>query len=279
MNSNLQSVAKGDPITADAWNDVIRRVNESDQPQPFQQRPSKPKGEFWIKNATSSTIPVFANVRITGFASSFNSVDDFKSALASDAIALNGSLNFNGTPFVAVALESISPNMCGRATLAGGSVVFAEIAGSDAIATNDRVLIARAGTNAGKFSKSTDGDFLVVAFHSASRVAALCYSPKSGVEYSAGHNINISGSEISANGSVRWRVANSSGGGYGDAKYVSIVSSDNQALLFGRNFETQSRVDDGAGMQIGLRTQTKTVVTGVNFAQQTVTTEQITVLK
>ncbi len=279
MKSNLQPVEKGDPITADAWNDVIRRVNQSDLPQALPARTPKPKGEFWIKNETESTIPVFANVRITGFASNFESVDDFKSALASDAIALNGSLNFVGTPFVAVALEAISPNMCGRATLASGPVVFAPIAGSDSIAVNDRVLVARAGTNAGKFSKSSLGDFLVVAFHSASRFAALCYSPDTSVEYTAGHNVNISGTEISASGSIGWRVANASGGGYGEAKYVSIVSSDNQALLFGRNFETQSRVDDGSGVQIGLRTQTETVVTGVNFAQQTVQTKQITVLK
>ena len=276
MNSQLPTVSKGDPISADAWNALVGRVNKEEASPSAPRSFTQAKGEFWIKNATNATIQAFDVAPVSSFVNSFSNAADAKTALAQDAIVLNASSG--SSDFFAVALESIAQDCVGRATLAQGPLVFAALAGSDYATRNQRAKIQTTGTNAGRFVRDNDGDFVIVAIDSSSRFAALCRVPKEGASYTAGEGISISDDNaISSDaGSFTWGYC--TGSSYTFSSTIPTRGYYQARLLFSSDFKSESRKDDGSGLVVGLNKKSKTVVTGVNFANQTVTTETINVL-
>lgn len=262
MKSQLPEVKRGEPVSADLFNALVRRVNEL-APQNFALPSASRKGEFWIKNESNATLTALSFARVDGFRRTFADENAAKSAIASDAIIFSCAASNGSGSFLVQTLDGIKPGSVGRACLPYGALVFAFARAGETIQTGARVDFATLPQeDFGKMLVSETGAFRVVAFDSTSRLIAVC-SMTGFTQFQAGDGISITtlqdGSKrISDNSVLAWGCWN--GTRYPDDASFNVAPS--VKLRFGSNFQAKSRQDDGVGFEIGLKTTSKQVTTG-----------------
>jgi len=279
MESKLPEVAKGDPVSADLFNALIRRVNARDS-KPESTAPVQAKGEFWIRNLSGSSWPAFKPIRINGFVETYATISDAKSAIANDSVVFACGWYGNGKYF-AIPLDAIPANGIGRACCPFGALYFLEARADETVVPGSRLMFTTyPAENYGKtFVDEDRGELAAVAFDSTSRLVAAAAIPKMWT-IRAGSSVYITDvndyiKEISADACLHW-------GCWDGSKYDltgSIDVAPSGKLVFGAEFVGKSRRDGVLGFEVGLKTTTQTVVTGVDFARNSVTTAQITVLQ
>jgi len=268
MQTNLPEVSPGEPIKAETFNALIRRANVAPG-LPELPKNAKARGEFWLKNEHTATLPACSCLRINGFLDPFATLADAFSALANDRIVFKGNLYGAGINF-AYALEGIPPGKIGRCVCPQSPLVFMHIEGDAPVALGDRVCVAVAGSDSGKALPSTDGfdPFQVVAIDSTTRFAALVYAgfPSTRLAEGAGIEIDATGTGytvgIDPDVKVIWGCFNSGTGQYEKNERYVADDSGGCHVAFGSQFERVA-ASGQSGFQVRIKTSARTIITSV----------------
>jgi len=249
---NIQRVEKGAPITADAMNAIIDRVNDREDAPFAPPRRARAVGEFWITNATGADIPAFSVVGLVGFARTYATLEAAFSDVANDSIVFRTTGADLPTPNnFAFTLERIAAGRAGRATFCGGSLIFGVVAGSGSVASDARFFTPSSGANVGKFVVDANGSFGNVGFDATTRFVAV--SPAlSSIQYFAGDGLSLVGTTFHANPFFKW-------GYWSGASYTNTGETRcNGAgkLCFSEQFESSPRQDDVTGAEVRIKTTT-----------------------